>query len=144
MELNLKNISDFIMGNYPDSCLAHNNKYFDYYDEELLEECDKFFYHEVLRMCGCGTPENTRKIIKIIMNAQNQKDYCVRNKMINEILGIDRNQNDMYNGLIQFILYTLDDKGLIEHGSSINGSWLTELGKMYLYILNKIDLDSNN
>ena len=30
----------------------------------------------------------------------------------------------------------LDSKGIVEHGSSIGGCWLSKLGEMYLTVLN--------
>ena len=32
------------------------------------------------------------------------------------------------NAMLLFILYYLDEKGLIEHGSSVYGSWLSPTG----------------
>lgn len=38
-------------------------------------------------------------------------------------------------------LYTLDSHGLLEHGSSIGGSWLTDEGERVLALLQSCDLD---
>lgn len=55
-------------------------------------------------------------------------------KMFNAICGLTEG-NRNYEALIDFVLYILNDKGFLEHGSSIGGSWLTDKGKLFLYLL---------
>ena len=43
--------------------------------------------------------------------------------------------------MIQFVLYMLDSAGFLEHGSGIWGAWLTDLGRMFLYVLNNVELE---
>ena len=65
-----------------------------------------------------------------------------QNKLAN-LCGIEIIDNTNYDGLIQFVLYMLDSAGFLEHGSGIWGAWLTDLGRMFLYVLNNSDLDIN-
>ena len=157
-ELNCKIIAKYIIENYPDSCLACNVKdyYFeDYYNDRLLEECLNFFSYDILDICSCGRPEDTTSVIKDILNIINDydnerqdgddKDFNLRydkkqNRLAN-LCGIEINDNTNYDGLIQFVLYMLDSVNFLEHGSSIGGAWLTDLGRMFLYVLNNIEIE---
>lgn len=119
MKLNVNKIAEYIIGHYPESCLAENIKMGHRYDEtELMEECKHFFYYEKLGWCGCGCPEDAER--------------CV----LNLLSEIKVKTADVYaDDLLLCLAYTLDHAGLLEHGTSIGGAWLTEEGKMYLYLL---------
>ena len=45
-------------------------------------------------------------------------------------------EDSLHYGVLQFVLYMLDAKGIVEHGGGISSCWLTKLGKMYLTVLN--------
>ena len=91
-------------------------------------------------MCGCGCPEDTheliRKILIIRSEWQDKKiSYEEVIKRYKDDLDLD-NRNVNHYGALQFILYMLDAYGIVEHGSSIGGCWLTDLGERYLTVLN--------
>lgn len=159
-ELNCKTIVKYIIEKYPDSYLSCNYDY-DYIDkaddEFLLDECKDFFFYEILDTCGCGRPDDTESVIKDILNIindylnvlENRNDdkinlaYDKKIKRLNNLCGVEIENNTNYDGLIQFVLYMLDSAGFLEHGSSIGGAWLTDLGRMFLYVLNNVELDKD-
>ena len=157
-DLSCKALAKYIIENYPDSCLAYNYNcdYINKADNEfLLDECNNFFFYEILNTCGCGRPDDTTSVIKDILNIINDYYNETQNynreeiniahdkkiKRLNSLCGVEIKDNTNYDGLIQFVLYMLDHAGFLEHGSSIGGAWLTDLGRMFLYVLNNVELD---
>lgn len=60
--------------------------------------------------CGCGSPEAWAQFLLNVLSDPSQT-------------------RGMDDGLRYFVLYTLDAMGLTEHGSSVDGWWLTEKGR---------------
>ena len=117
----------------------------DYEVEDIIEKCMDEFIYEDLKLCGCGSPERTWEIIRLILIAQSQDGYENRINMLNNICNINIEDSNNYDGLIQFVLYVLDDHEFLEHGSSIGGAWLTEKGKLFLDLLNmRNEIDDSN
>ena len=143
--MRLSEIAEYIVEKYPDCCLASSRDFVkgcreDWYEEFLIEPLMDFFSFELLHMCGCGCPEDThgliRRILIIRSEWQDKKISYEEVKMrYKNDLDLDNDNNNHY-GALQFILYMLDEYEIVEHGSSIGGCWLTELGKMYLTVLN--------
>ena len=144
--MRLSEIAEYVVKKYPDCCMAANKVVdFGNRDEEyekwvLLDELVSFFMFDKVRICGCGLPEDTYNVIRKVLTIQDayHKDamsYSEIQTACLEDLGLDVKSNDG-NGMHQFILYILDNCGLVEHGSSIGGCWLTEEGKMCLDVLN--------
>ena len=139
----------YIINTYPDGCAAYNwiqccyNEILadkrlpkEYEVEDILEDCLKEFHYEDLGLCGCGCPEETYEVIRKILNIQSSNaKWEIKQQQFSELCNADMD-NVNYSGLIQFVLYVLDDKGFLEHGSSISSAWLTEKGKIYLDLLN--------
>ena len=152
--MRLSEIAEFVVEKYRDCCMAVNNVVSkgcreEWYEEYLIDPLMDFFLFELLDMCGCGCPENThawiRKILTIRSEWQDKKISYeeIKNRYKND-LDLDDSNNNHY-GALQFILYILDAYGIVEHGSSIGGCWLTDLGKMYLTVLNAWhDREENN
>lgn len=144
----LSSYMKYIINIYLDGCAAYNWLQGDYSEiladkrlpeeyeiEDIVEDCLNEFHND-LGLCGCGNPEETYEVIRRILNILSfDVDWETRQKQFSEICNADMN-NENYNGLIQFVLYILDDKGFLEHGSSISSAWLTEKGKIYLDLLN--------
>ena len=143
--MRLSEIAEFVVEKYPDCCMAVNNIVSkgcreEWYEEYLIDELIDFFSFEIMNMCGCGCPEYTNELIRKIL--------IIRSEWRDEKLSYDDvikryktdldlyNENDNHYGTLQFILYMLDAHGIVEHGSSVGGCWLTDLGKMYLTVLN--------
>jgi len=89
------------------------------YKECGFKSNKEFLWIYVLGGCGCGSPEKIEnKLWEVFENfALSLDDW-------------DKRDSDVYEQLDKEILaHWLDSKGLIEHGSSIGGSWLSETGK---------------
>ena len=125
----LNKIADYIIQKYPDSCLAHNGKD----DFRLQEDIQNFFYYERLGWCGCGDPEAVmREICKYLYIVHFHNGYDELCKKFKEAFGVE----DIYgNPLLMALAYAMDAAGFTDHGSSIGGAWLTDEGKMFLYVL---------
>ena len=142
MVKSIKEIAEYIIEKYPESCLAQNvTKYGHGYlledDEMLTEELASFFANDIFGLCGCGNPEDTWEVIRRVLRIRSEareRDYYEIKQMYKDELHLD-NDDDIDHGVLQFILYILDNNGLVEHGGSIGGCWLSELGKMYLTVL---------
>lgn len=143
--MKLSEIAEFVVEKYPDCCMASNNIVSkgcreEWYEEYLIDELMDFFSFEIMDMCGCGCPELTYELIRRILNIRadkynNKLTYEETIQRYKDDLDLD-DKNDNQSGALQFILYMLDSKGIVEHGSSIGGCWLSKLGEMYLTVLN--------
>ena len=103
----------------------------EWYEEYLIDELIDFFSFEIMNMCGCGCPEDTHDVIRIVLNIRKdrfEKDikYEEVQKRYKEELHLDTEDS----------LHMLDAKGIVEHGGGISSCWLTKLGRMYLTVLN--------
>lgn len=144
--MELVQIAEKIIKNNPTSCIAYN--YFQgMHKEHLIRELMDFFCYEVLNLCGCGLPEYTQETIRRYLNIkfdlhEHRIGYQEAKERYATELKVDCDDAVQY-GMFQFMMYGLDHCGLTEHGSGIGGAWLTELGEMYLTVLNAwADLDS--
>lgn len=141
--MTVKEISDYIINKYPECCLAYNIKNHLYSDEQLEKECINFFWYEKLNFCGCGTPNAVKKCIRdylnIINDVKNEDySYSEQAKRMKERFGFEAVYD---NELLMCFAYTLDVAEFTEHGTAINACWLTEEGKMFLFLLNRLDFE---
>ena len=147
--MKLSEIAEYIVKKYPDCCMVENHTVTngcreDWYEEHLIDPLMDFFSYEIIDMCGCGSPEDTLEMIRRLLHIRNnwhdgdnsKKSWEQKNEQYNIQLHINY-EDEMNYGLLQFVMYMLDKCGILEHGSSIGGCWLTELGKMYLEVLDK-------
>ena len=114
--------------------------------EEKRRDFINDFYYEKLNFCGCGSPWDVLYTIKKILNVISQKkDYDYEdywNKFRNSLnIMIDKNNFSVNEGVFQIILNVLNNCDVLEHGSSIGGSWLTDYGKELLEHLNALSDD---
>ena len=143
--MRLSEVAEYISTKYPDCCMVINHDIRvgcreEWYEEYLINHLMYFFSFELMNMCGCGCPDCTNELIRKILTIRFewQEDKLEYEEVIKRYmsdLSLDQD-NDNHYGVLQFILYMLDACGIVEHGSSIGGCWLTELGKMYLTVLN--------
>lgn len=129
--MNVNEIKDYIIKKYPDSCLAYNYKEEYYYDEQLIEECEDFFYYEKLKWCGCGMPEIAKKVIRDYLEIVNN-DSDKKCDELKKRFGVEYVYD---NELLLCLAYALDAAKFTEHGSSVGGAWLADEGKMFLWLL---------
>ena len=145
--MKLSEIAEYIVDNYPDSNIAYNHDVIkgcreEWYEVSIINTLLDFYMYEELGLCGCGNPEFTYEVIRRYLNIRydnfkiSDMDYQDVIDRYKTDLGINR-QNDMQYGLLQFMMYVLDDKGFTEHGSSIGGCYLTDKGGRLLTVLNE-------
>ncbi|NUP48077.1 MAG: hypothetical protein HOW97_12295 [Catenulispora sp.] len=85
--------------------------------------CDKLPY------CGCGTPDAGYRLIhQILTLAPLYEDQ--RWQQVEALCGTP--------GAHQLVLAALNDADLLEHGSVISGSWLTDRGRWVLWAIEQI------
>lgn len=139
--MKLSEIAEYIIKEDPGCCMAHNKTVIqgnreDWYEEYLIDYLLDYFTYEVMDMCGCGVPELTHELIRRVLSIRNERlPYEETLKKYKQELHLDTDDDTQY-GSLQFILYILNSRGILEHGSSVGGSWLTNLGRMYLAVLN--------
>lgn len=135
-DYSIRDIRNYIVENYKDSCLAYNDRHGIMSDEELLTECEDFFYYEVLKWCGCGDPALAKRCVRDYMNIifswQKDTKFDVQ-KSLNDRFGVEVVYD---NELLLCLAYALSAADLTEHGTSIGFSWLTDEGQMFLSLLN--------
>lgn len=132
MEITLKWIKDYIFRKYPDSCLARNYKE-NYCNEQLMKECEDFFYYEKLGYCRCGNPEDVKKVIKDYLKVVSETSDKRREKLKKRF-----SVEAVYdNELLLCLAYAVDAAGFTEHGSSVYSAWLTTEGEMFLWLLER-------
>lgn len=102
-------------------------------DLTVLDCISNWFWYNILHFCGCGAPELAEDIIQkaLTVYATDDTDGSLRE----ELFGENRTVYDAPMWL--FVFYALDAAGLTDHGPSVNWGWLTNLGKMYLWVLNE-------
>lgn len=140
--MELKDILKNVIRLLPNSAFACNYDESDFEDctgreSEFIEEALESFEsgNEGLRLCGCGSPEDASLFIYKVLLAQNKEDYDERKTAYSNIFNISPEENYTVNGAFQFILYVLNERGFLEHGTSVYSSWLTAKGKCYLSLL---------
>jgi hypothetical protein len=147
-KMDISEVGKYIINNYPESSLASNEKDYEYYEGELLNECHNFFTFYCMGICGCGDPDcvelKIRVYLHIVETYWNKKEGEFKEAHDREKDSLQKyfGVSDIYeNPLLLFMVYMLNDKKILEHNGSIGGSYLTELGKMYLYILDNVKLE---
>ena len=139
----LSEIAEIIVASYPACRIAKDVVHGcreESYETSLIDILMDFFSFEIINMCGCGSPSDTNNMIRKILIIHSEfHDKKINYKTVDERykkdLDLDINNENHY-GVLQFILYMLDSCEILAHGSSINSAWLTELGQMYLTVLN--------
>lgn len=146
--MTLQKIQDFILEKYPDSIFFMRYKG-NCFQNSLVEEIIYFFYYEILNWCGCANPEDAieavYKQLKLYEFQRNYSSYSELEEYCLKEFG-DKQYSDSNLALI--LGYVLDEKELTEHGSCVYASWLTDLGKMFLFALeieygNKNEFENN-
>lgn len=84
---------------------------------------------ERMGMCGCGSDAKWEAVRNVLRFAQARA------------LQKFEDDNDPYGELI---LHILDNKKLLDHGTNISGSWLTDDGILLLRFLENHGCDSDN
>ena len=111
----------------------------DWIEDLLIDSLMDYWMYEDLGLCGCGCPEYTFEVIRKYLHIRQdwRENKLTYNEVIDKYrrdLHIDDNDNNQF-GLLQFMMYILDEHGFTEHGISITRCWLTEKGEMLLATL---------
>lgn len=145
----LARIHNFIRDEYPDSCIAENEKINGFDPNgipvyEIIKECSEFFLYEILGFCGCGCPEISIEAVCDYLDIIDLR-HTESDDKLNRYANFDKARQLLQekfhakyvsdDPMLQFMAYTLDDADLTDHGSSINGAWITDLGRMCKYVL---------
>ena len=106
-------------------------------EDDLQHLCALFLGSDGLGICGCGDPESVYELVRDILalaplyeQAEGERSNSAK---VREMIGT--------GGAFYLILYTLDRAGLLEHGSSVSGSWLTLKGTHYLALMRRFGWD---
>lgn len=109
--------------------------------------------YKVLNFCSCGRPDNISYMIRDVLKAIQKKSENLELNVENarelydkEIMSIC-GTNTPHSLIYEFMLNVLDSVGLIEHGSSLTGAWLTSYGENMLFAFSlkeKIILDEKD
>lgn len=70
---------------------------------------------EIMGLCGCGNPDEVMMYIASMLKKLDNKEYGEYEDMP-----------------YMFFVYWADDKGFVEHGTSVRLPWLTDKGKELL------------
>lgn len=143
--MRLNEIAEYIVEHNPDCNMAYYHKVDkgcrdEWYEEYLIEPLMNYYMFERLGLCGCGLPEETYETIRLYLQIRkdwytDKIDYVEVTRRYLTDLHID-DADELQSGILQFMMYILDDKGFTTHGSSIGGCWLTDDGERLLTVLN--------
>ena len=138
--MELKDVADFVKQKYLAYSLAPDLAHLLSNDDYLIEDLIRFFNHELLALCGCGNPEETYEVIRKLLQIRKEFDESTISyddvlERYKTDLGLDVTDTK-HSGILQFMLYVLDNKEFLEHDEDIEHCRLTKLGKMYLLVLN--------
>lgn len=116
------------------------------YPNEIQE-----FYYKELKWCACGNASATLEFMRDVLAAIDAKtEIILTNRPFNSVdpeyeAAWEKLKNlfpcDYYHPLVESYLKTLDTVGLLEHGGSIGGAWLSDKGEKILKLLQSYPLD---
>lgn len=142
--MTLQDVVEYFFENYPDSALSQDEVVKKDYKEEwckdfIIDRLIPYYMYDCLGLCGCGIPEETFEVIRKYLHIKQDKgndliDYYGQIERYKRDLEIQYDSSIQY-GMLQFLMYILDDKGFTAHGSSIGSCWLTEDGERLLTVL---------
>lgn len=103
-------------------------------EEQHNIEFEEIYFSE-LGMCGCGNPEDVKKFLyALIKNHKDYKDEKISYESMSENRSkiISETNPDI---IFEFVFHVLEHSGLVEHGSSVYGSWFTDKGERFFNLL---------
>lgn len=108
-------------------------------DNNLEERREKFqdIYYGDIGMCGCGRPEDIKQfLLDLLENHRKYRDDELSYKEMAEKRKsiIEDVDSDV---IFEIIFHMFEDAKILEHGSSVYGSWFTDKGKLFLKLLSE-------
>lgn len=94
-------------------------------------------YFKEIEMCNCGQPEEVKKFIyELLKNHKEYKDGKITCEIMveNRKRIIKETNTDI---VFEFVFHVLECNGLLEHGGSVYGSWLTTKGERFFDLLSE-------
>lgn len=108
-------------------------------DKELDDWMKGLAKLKSLKFCNCGNPEEGYAALRDTLAAYDNDEAvggwegrCERT---------DKWWKERGDGYAHLLLYFIDTAGLLEHGGSVGGSWLSEEGKLVLAFLRQWGVD---
>ncbi|HEV7194902.1 MAG TPA: hypothetical protein VGN19_03090 [Pedococcus sp.] len=98
-------------------------------DEDLLCHLTRVVYSD-LGFCGCGWPTEGLTVVHELLAAFGADPWERRSEALLRLLPKD--------GVRHIVLSVLDHAGLMDHGSSVVGAWLTPRGRWWLYAVETV------
>lgn len=103
------------------------------YTKGTVENALDFFYYVVLELAGQTAPKpDIRVIRKYLLCYDDSENYTKNDTEMKKRFGVEC---EAENGLLLILLYLLNNKNIIEYGTSIFYGWLTDEGRMLLALL---------
>lgn len=91
-----------------------------------MDESEEYYeLSNMLGFCGCGSPDEAMLYVGSILKAieaRTVSDWKVN--AVGEAVNLSEDHPAFW-----VIWYHLDSRGLLQHGTGIRGSWLTDKGK---------------
>jgi len=101
--------------------LKEVNGRFEAPDGISYEDRRSYLQTDILGFCGCGVPDEIMLYVKAFLEKVKAHDFAP------------------YEDLpYMFLCYWADDKGFVEHGTTVRCPWLTELGEELLKDINTV------
>lgn len=88
--------------------------------------------NDQIQMCGCGTVEHKWPLLLAML--ERAEDHKTRGYFYDAM-------GDIPPRAVEFIAHAMDGWGLLEHGTSIGGAWLTQDGSEVLAFLREFGTD---
>ena len=102
--------------------------------EWQVDKLEEQFFFGDLGLCGCYLPNDVREMLLEVLITCDTEDFKTDEDWEQKF---KKTQEWLGSPFAQFTFYVLDDKGYLEHGSSIGGCWTTHKGRMYAEILSE-------
>lgn len=129
--LTIRDVADYIIKHYPEKHYAYRLEVGASCDDnDLAHQCCEFFYYEILNWCGCGSPEDAQLCIRDYLYSLS--DLQTKQEHLKQLFGVEYVYD---NKPLLCLAYMLDALGFTEHGGSVGGAWLTDVGRMFLLCL---------
>jgi len=120
-------------------------------DDCYLDNITNFLQIDILKFCGCGNPEENLLLVHdlLTMNKENKK---ISDGMTSTQLSLfyEENQEKLkqyvhehWKRFINFFWYVMDQKEIMEHGSSILSGWIRNHNFLDALIAWKNQYDKN-
>ncbi len=103
------------------------------YEDKKTQQYFRHLLSDKIKLCGCGSVDKYGILLAMLERAEAKGDKG----------SFYEPWQDIGGGGVEFIAHVMDGWGLLEHGTSIGNSWLTDDGKALLEFLRKFGTDTD-